>query len=260
MKRKDIEARLERMSREEAPDGWSALRGRALGTQPGTVRRTDRIEGGHAPMKRKTIWIASLSTAAAVALVATLVFAFVLPGLAPAPLAVGQTLKTAHGTLFVNAVSPSGGKIGMPPDAENVELSFADLPGLFGRDPIPALPLGLVAESKTVSATLFRVGTVFLMNGIAYSSDAADPKAPRVVFDLNDQGELPLADCLFGTGAPSTIDGVTMTVGLETWQGESGPYDVYTATFVANGVGYRIRATNLTTAQFLEVLEAVARG
>jgi hypothetical protein len=256
-----IESRLDRMSRTEAPDGWSALRDRALRTpQVGADAPMARNERRPLAMKKKSLWIASLSTAAAVVLVAAVMFAFVLPGLSPAALTVGQSLKTAHGTLFVNAVTPNGGKIGMPADAEAVELSFADLAGLFGRDPIPTLPKGFVADSPTVSATLFSNGTVFLMNGITFSTDATDAKAPRVVFDLNDQGELPLADCLFGNGTPSTIDGVEMTVGLETWQGEDAPFDVYTASFVAGGVGYRIRAMNVTTAQFLEILEAAARG
>jgi hypothetical protein len=36
---------------------------------------------------------------------------------------------------------------------------------------------------------MFRSGTVFLMNGITYGH--GDPAGPRVVFDLNDQGDLP---------------------------------------------------------------------
>jgi len=258
---KDIASQLERMSRKEAPDGWSGLRARALDEpQEGAVRPMARTERSVYPMKKKTIWIASLSTAAAVVLVATLTFAFLLPGAALAPLVADQTLKTANGTLFVNAITPSGGKIGMPPDAEQVELSFADLAGLFGRDPIPVLPKGFAADSQTVSAMLFSNGTVFLMNGITFSTDAADPKAPRVVFDLNDKGEPPLADCIFGNGTPSTLNGVEMVVGLETREGEAGPFDVYTASFIANGVGYRLRAMNVSTEQFLEILEATAKG
>ena len=213
-------------------------------------------------MKRRNTWILALSSAAAVVAVATLSIVLLLPKPADIRLEAGKSLDLKNGTLFVNITTPSGGKIGMPPDAETVDYSLADLTGVFGRNPIPALPEGYKAVSDTVTATMFRTGTIFLMNGITFMTDPEDPKAGAVVFDLNDQGELPLSDCGYGDGTMSTLDGVEMLVGMQTIDEGTGdgPYDVYTATFVANGVGYRIRGIRVPAADFLAVLEATVKG
>lgn len=251
----DTKRKLERMSREQAPDGWLTLREQALATVPGNERSPT-------PMKRKNTWILALSTAAAVVAVATLTIVLLLPKPVDVRLEAGKSLVLKNGTLFVNVTTPSGGKIGMPPDAETVDYTLADLTGVFGRNPIPTLPEGYKAASDTVSATMFRTGTIFLMNGITFSTHPEDPEAGVVVFDLNDQGELPLSDCGYGDGTKSTLDGVEMLVGMQTIDEGNGvePYDVYTATFVANGVGYRIRGIRVPAADFLAVLEATVKG
>ncbi len=254
-RRNQVKERLEKMSREQAPDGWLHLREQALETVPGNERSP-------IPMKRRNTWILALSTAAAVVAVATLSIVLLLPKSVDVRLEAGKTLTVKNGTLFVNVTTPSDGKIGMPPDAEYVDFTFADLAGVFGRDPIPAMPEGYKAVSDTVSATMFRTGTIFLMNGITFSTDPEDPAAGMVVFDLNDQSELPLSDCGYGDGKMSTLDGVEMLVGMQTMDEENGEgtYDVYTATFVANGIGYRIRGIRVPAADFLAVLEATVKG
>lgn len=276
-----LEQKLADLSREQAPDGWSNLHA-VIVKKDVTVhaRQTDRIQPitstqpktqaqekgthlkrSHHAMKRKTAWIAAWSTAAAIVLVLAGVVIFQLMSKpADVKLEAGKSLTVANGTLFINEISRTDLRIGMPPDAESKELSFADLPGIFGREPIPALPDGFKPDTETVSAMMYRSGPVFLMNGITFSTDPLDPNAARITFDLNDLGELPLTDCVFGSETTSTLEGVEMLVGIETIEGEAGSIEMYTAQFVANNIGYRIRATNMTGDQFLSILEAVVKG
>lgn len=264
-----LERKLADLSREQAPDGWANLHdlivkedaaGRA--TQNNSVREKDaHIRRSHNDMKRKTAWIAAWSSAAVIVLVLASVIIFqLLSKPAVIKLETGQSLTLANGTLFINEINRTDPRIGMPPDAETKELSFADLPGIFGRAPIPALPDGLKPDAETISAMMFRSGPVFLMNGITYSTDPLDPKAARITFDLNDQGELPLTDCVFGSETASTLEGVEMLIGIEKIDGEEGSFEMYTAQFIANNIGYRIRATNMTGSQFISILETVIKG
>ncbi len=249
----ELERRLRRMSRDGAPDGWSRLRD--------NVRRSGVAqERSTPPMKRKTSLLLAFGSAAAALAIATLVLFLSMPKPVEFAFEAGKTVSLSNGTLVIHEVSRGGGRIAMPPDADTVELAHEDLAGLFGRDPIPALPGGLKADAPLVSAMLFRSGTVFLMDGIAYSADAGDPSAPRVFFDLNDQGELPLTDCVYGNGEMSTVDGIEMLVGLEVVEEGAGPVEYYTAQFVAHNIGYRIRAVNMKGAEFLAILEAVVAG
>lgn len=264
-----LERKLMDLSREQAPDGWSNLHAliakedvTTRTKQNNSVREKDAELGrSHNTMKRKTAWMAAWSSAAVIILVLAGVLIFQLISKpADIKLETGKSLTLANGTLFINEISRTDLRIGMPPDAETKELSFADLPGIFGRAPIPALPDGLKPDTEIVSAMMYRSGPVFLMNGITFSTDPLDPNAARVMFDLNDQGELPLTDCVFGAETASTLEGVEMLVGIETIEGEAGSVEMYTAQFIANNIGYRIRATNMTGDQFLAILEAVVKG
>jgi hypothetical protein len=255
-RREELIRRLETMSRDEAPDGWSRLRDRVPQQPAPTQGRSV------APMKRTFRISAYAAIAVAVLVLGTVAMVRFAPRPADLDFVADQTLAVRNGTLYLNRTGPSDGRIGMPPDAETLELALPDIDAYFGRAPIPALPDGYSADSKTLSAIIFRNGTIFQMGGIAYSKDPADPKAARVFFDLNDQGELPLADCTFGGGKTSTLDGVEMLLGIETVdEGDgSGPYDVYTAQFVANGIGYRVRGIRVSASEFLDILSAVVKG
>lgn len=257
--RKQIERKLAGMAREETPDAWTALRAKALEAMPepaGTERKAPM-------MNRRRTWLLAGSGAAAFVAVAAVSIALLLSSAAPLALTPGGTVKVPGGTLVLNGVTASNLKIGMPPDAETVSFkSTEELVPLFGRDPIPTLPKGFVRDAATIDGMLFRTGSVFLMNGIAYSTDPEDPYAPRVYFDLNDQGELPLMDCRFTSESPSLLDGVEVMVGMQTFDEDDGkgPYDVYTATLVANGVGYRIRTVRVSAEDFLAILRATIQG
>ena len=264
-----LEQKLMDLSREQAPDGWANLHdlivkedaaGRAK--QNNSIREKDaHRRRSQNDMKRKTAWIAAWSSAAVIVLALAGVIIFqLLSKPADIKLETGQALTLANGTLFINEINRTDPRIGMPPDAETKELAFADLPGIFGRAPIPTLPEGLKPDAETISAMMFRSGPVFLMNGISYSTDPLDPKAARITFDLNDQGELPLTDCVFGSETTSTLEGTEMLIGIEKIDGEEGSFEMYTAQFIANNIGYRIRATNMTGSQFISILETVIKG
>ena len=259
--------KLEKISRDQAPDNWIKIRERILSVKIGnTSKQEDALESGVSerkriiPMKRKTAWITAISTAAVVIIAITLAIVFQPDKSATINIEAGKSIKLANGSLYINIVTPNAGKIGMPPDAEYVDFTLADLPAIFGRAPIPALPGDLKPEFESISAMMFRSGSLFLMNGLSFSANPDDPNTARVIFDLNDLGEPPIADCVFGTGQASELDGVEMMVGLETIEGDDGSYDMYTAQFVANGVGYRIRATNMTGEAFIAILQAVIKG
>ena len=208
-------------------------------------------------MQQQHKWLIAASAA-----VLILALTMGLIGLLRKPAAVnltaGQTIRLANGSLTIHAITSTGGRIGMPPDAETVELALTDLPDIFGRKPIPDLPLALKPDFETISAMMFRSGTVFLMNGLTYSSD--DPAGARVVFDLNDQGDLPLTDYRFGTEQLSTWDGIELMIGVAQVETDKGLIEQYVARFVVHNIGYQIQATGLTGEQFLAVLSAVIAG
>lgn len=259
-KRKAIlEAKLKELSRDQAPDGWDTLKERVQLAK--TSERNDTLTTRSAKlMNKKYKWISAVS-AAVIVLIVTAALAFqLLPDAKIGRLEAGQQLTLDKGTIFVNSITRTGGKIGMPPDADIVDLTWQDLPAIFGREPIPELPEGMKLEGESISAMIFRSGGVFLMNGITFSANPQDPATARVVFDLNDKGELPLTDCVFGSDKTSVLNDVEMMLGVETVEGEDGPFDMYTAQFVANNIGYRIRATNMTGDTFISIIEAIVKG
>jgi hypothetical protein len=259
--------RLGEISRQQAPDHWSRLRDRLQEgkapclNQEGTSVQADAAmtKRSVVPMKRKTTWIAA-TAAAAVVVAVILTIVFMQPEPPPVEFKAGETVTLANGSLFINAVTPNTGKIRMPPDADTVDLTLEDLTKIFGRPPIPALPDGYKMSSDTISAMMFRVGTVFIMNGITFSKDPENPEAAQVMFDLNDQGELPIADCGFGAGQTSVLEGVEIMLGIQTIEGDKGSFEMFTAEFVNNDIGYRIRATHLSADEFISILETVIKG
>jgi hypothetical protein len=264
MQKKKLVQKMIEKSINQAPDNWPRLRDRILGEKAASqeaAHASDLSERRRIliPMKRKTLALLATSAAAAI-LVITL--SVVLTNLKPAPvqLEAGKSVTLSNGSLFINAITPSSGKIRMPPDAETVELSLDDLAGIFGRQPIPTLPEGYQMSSKTVSAIMFRVGTVFMMNGITFAKDPDDPASAQIMFDLNDQGELPISDCVFGSDKASVLEGVEMKLGVETIVGEEASFEMYVAEFVINNIGYRIRASHMTGEEFIAILEAVVKG
>jgi hypothetical protein len=265
---RDIKQKLVNLSKEQAPDAWPKLRDRVLaGKLPGTASQTPGIpekiatyQRSEVTMKRKYVWLTVLSSAVIILFIAGVIVSQLLPDSQITRLEPGKSIKYSDGTIFINQISRTDPKIGMPPDADFQDLTLADLTTIFGRAPILGLPDGFRPDSETFSAMIFRNGTVFLMNGLSFSADSNDPAAARIVFDLNDQGELPLSDCRFGNEQASTLGGVDMMIGVENIKGDEGTVEVYTAQFVANGIGYRIRASNMTGEVFLSILKAVVKG
>lgn len=273
--KRNILRKLEALSRRQAPDNWTILRQSIEQAAPQIQPSAAQQKRNDNTMKRQHKW---LITASAAVLILILALTLGLSGLLmPKPevvnLTAGQTIKLAKGNLAIHAITRTGGRIGMPPDAESVELTLSDLPDIFGRNPIPDLPLALKPEFETISALMFRSGSVFLMNGITYGN--GDPAGARVVFDLNDQGDLPLTDCHFGayptegndpsTNAGtaeqvSTWDGIELMLGVEQVETDTGLIEQYIARFVVHNIGYQIQATGLTGEQFLDVLSAVIAG
>ena len=209
-------------------------------------------------MKRQYKWLIAASAATLTIALTLGLGQLLLPKKAAVELKAGQTIQLTEGNLVIHAITRSSGKIGMPPDADNVELAFSDLPAIFGRAPIPELPLALKPESETISALMFRSGTVFMMSGITYG--IGDPAGPRVVFDLNDQGELPLTDCLFVSEEASVWNGIDLMMGVGEFETETGFVEQYVARFVVHDIGYQVQATGLTGEQFLDVLSALIDG
>jgi hypothetical protein len=266
--KRELVQQLERLSREQTPDNWCRFRDQILKEKASNRAHqyTDAQDAiatnkrSKKSMIRKTDWIVALSSSTALIIAISLVIIFLFPKPDDIRFEAGKAVTLANGSLYMNVVTPSSGKIGMPPDAEYVDLTFADLPDLFGRAPIPPLPDGFKADSDTITAMMFRSGTVFLMNGISFSANADDAQAARVYFDLNDQGELPISDCVYGAGETSLLDGVDLMMGVQTLEEDGKSFDMYYAQFVANGIGYRIRATHMAGADFLAILEAVIKG
>jgi len=249
--------KLDTLARQQAPDNWIKLRRSIEQAEPRVYPVSVQLKRSGSTMKRQYRWLIAASAA-----VLVLILAFGLVRLLREPAAVdlsaGQTITLAKGKLTIHAITRTGGRIGMPPDAESVELALSDLPAIFGRDPIPDLPFDLKPEFDTISTLMFRSGTVFLMNGITYGR--GDPAGPRVVFDLNDQGDLPLTDCQFGTEQESTWNGVALLLGVEQVETDAGAIEQYIARFVVHNIGYQIQATGLTGVQFLEILSIVMAG
>jgi hypothetical protein len=257
-RKKNLLKELEELSRQQAPADWALLRRKIEQTAPQIHPEAELQKRSNTTMKRQHKWLVAAS-AAIFLLVLTLGLVW---GLQPKPAAVnlsaGQTIKLADGNLVIHTITRTGGRIGMPPDAENVELTLSDLPDIFGRDPIPDLPFALKPEFETIPTLMFRSGSVFLMSGITYGS--GDPAGARVVFDLNDQGDLPLTDCHFGSEQASTWNGIELILGVEQVETDSGLVEQYIARFVVHNIGYQILSTGLSGEQFLAVLSAVIAG
>lgn len=265
---RNIKQKLVNLSKEQTPDAWPELRDRLLagkttaayGQMPEIPENISTSQRSVRPMKIKYTWLTAVASAAVILIIAGVVISQLLPDPQAINLEPGQSIKYGKGTIFINNITRTDPKIGMPPDADFKDLTLADLPAIFGRAPVIGLPEGFQPDSETFSAMIFRNGTVFLMNGLSFSADPSDPEAARIVFDLNDQGELPLSDCRFGNEQASTLGGVEMLIGVETIEGDAGAIEMYTAQFVANGIGYRIRATNMAGDVFLSILEAIVKG
>jgi hypothetical protein len=256
MNRKKIEQKLVQMSKEQAIGDWTKLKAQ-LPENAGTANLSGK---SNQPLYKRTRFPALVAAAVIIMAGITLLVSQLLPAPAINRLEPGQTINLKNGQIIVNTMTRTDPRIGMPPDADYLDLTLADLPDLFGRAPIPALPAEFKPDSETFSAIIFRTGSVFMMNGISFSTDPQNQKAARIVFDLNDKGELPLTDCIFGNEQVSTLAGVEMMIGAEVITGDEGQFEQYTAQFVANNIGYRIRSSNMSADDFLAIVESIARG
>jgi hypothetical protein len=257
-RKKNLLQKLDALSRRQAPDNWTALRQNIEQAAPRTQPAAAQQKRSDITMRRQHKWLIAASAAVLILALTLSLSGLLLPKPTAINLTAGQTVKLANGNLAIHAITRTGGRIGMPPDAEIVELTLSDLPAIFGRDPIPDLPLAVKPEFETISAMMFRSGSVFLMNGITYGS--GDPAGARVIFDLNDRGDLPLSDCSFGSEQMSTWDGIELMLGIEQVETETGSIEQYIARFVVHDIGYQIQASGLTGEQFLAVLSAVIAG
>jgi hypothetical protein len=136
-----------------------------------------------------------------------------------------------------------------------------ELKNYFGRDPMPVVSSDFKPVSNTANLMFKPDGSIFYMGEYTYTKDINDPKSPSIGIQLN-KGALPLRDCFY-TSAPkeSIIGTTTLVVGHAKVSGDpaEGSYEIYTAQFIYNGIGYDITANRIDQKSFVDLLQSIIK-
>lgn len=181
---------------------------------------------------------------------------------------VSITLPQGKGTLYINKIEGmTSSKLFIPEGAYSKDYTLEQLTGFFGRGPLPKIPDGYKAESDSTNITFDPQGKMLFMSTISYSMDIDNPDASSIDIKMN-KDALPPKDCLYSrdTLKESTIGSTKVVIGaisMEDMPNDEGKasasYNVYSAEFIYNNIGYSITAKRTDGQTFIDLLESIIK-
>jgi hypothetical protein len=175
------------------------------------------------------------------------------------------TLSKGKGTVYINKIEGiRSSKLFIPEGSVSKDYDMGQLAEVFGRNPLPAVPNEFKSLTDTTNITFDPSGKLLFMSPISYSKDINNPDAPSIDIRLN-KNELPLKDCLYGGDIKeSTIGSTKVVIGalsmedkFDTAGKPTETYDVYTAEFIYNEIGYNITAKRVDGETFINLLNSI---
>lgn len=176
-------------------------------------------------------------------------------------------LSKGRGTIYVNKVDGIvSSKLFIPEGSTSKDYTMEELAVFFGRDPMPKIPDGFKPQSSGTNITFGPDGKILFMSGISYSKDIDNPDAPSIDINLN-KNALPPKDCIYTSETRKSMIGSTEVVlGAVKMEGKfdnSGKateiYDVYTAEFIYNEIGYNITAKRIDGETFINMINSIVK-
>lgn len=178
------------------------------------------------------------------------------------------TLSRGKGTIYINKLEGIiSGKLFIPEGSTSKDYTMEELIEFFGRDPMPRLPEDFKPLTSGTNITFGPDGKMLFMSSLSYSSDIDDPGAPSIDIKLN-QNELPPKDCIYTSDTVESLIGSTkVVIGAITMEDkfdEAGKptefYDMYTAEFIHNDIGYNITAKRIDGETFINLINSIILG
>lgn len=177
------------------------------------------------------------------------------------------TLSKGKGTIYINKIEGIvSGKLFIPEGSTSKDYTMETLSEFFGRDPIPKLSEEFKSTSNGTNITFGPDGKMLFMSSLSYSKDIDNPDAPSIDIKLN-KNALPLTDCIYTSDVKESMMGSTKVVigaiAMEDKFDSSGKptefYDVYTAEFIYNEIGYNITAKRIDGETFINILNSIIK-
>lgn len=175
------------------------------------------------------------------------------------------TLSRGQGTMYINKIEGIvSGKLRIPEGSTSKDYTMEELAQFFGRDPLPKLPEEFKPMGNGTNITFGPDGKMLFMSSLNYSKDINNPDAPSIDIKLN-KNALPLTDCKYTSNVKESVIGSTkVVIGAITMEDKfdaSGKptefYDVYTAEFIHNEIGYNITAKRIDGETFINLLNNI---
>lgn len=177
------------------------------------------------------------------------------------------TLSKGKGNIYINRIEGLvSGKLLIPEGSTSKDYTMEELAAFFGRDPLPKIPNGFKAQSSGTNITFGPDGKMLFMSSLSYSKDIENPDAPSINIMLN-KNALPPKDCIYTSDVKESVIGSTkVVIGAITMEDKfdaSGKptefYDVYTAEFIYNEIGYNIIAKRIDGETFIDLINSIIK-
>lgn len=174
-------------------------------------------------------------------------------------------LSNGKGSIYVNKTGGKmSAKIFIPQDAYSKDYTLDQLSELLGRSPLPEMPKGFKADVIKTNVTFDSKGKILFMSSIIYSTDTENPEAPSIEIKLN-KDQLPPRDLIYvSKPVESVINGTKVTIGAavvaDKFDNSGKPaasYELYSAQFIYNGIGYDITGKRVSGQEFIKLIEDI---
>lgn len=175
------------------------------------------------------------------------------------------SLSKGKGTININKIEGIvSSKLLIPEGSTSKDYTIQQLIEFFGRDPMPKVPEEFKAQSNGTNITFGPDGKMLFMSSLSYSKDIDNPDAPSIDIRLN-KNALPLTDCRYTSDVKESLIGSTkVVIGALTMEDKfdvngkpTESYDVYSAEFIYNEIGYNITAKRTDGETFINLLNSI---
>lgn len=182
-----------------------------------------------------------------------------------AQLKAGDSITVSKSTIYINKIEgTASSKLFIPEGSTSKDYTMEQLTELFGRNPMPAIPKDFKALSNGTNITFDPDGKMLFMSSLSYSMDIDNPDAPSIDIKLN-RSSLPPKDCIYSNDAKESVIGNTkVVIGamiMEDKFNDNGKptetYDVYSAEFIYDEIGYNITAKRTDGETFINLLNSI---
>lgn len=174
-------------------------------------------------------------------------------------------LSKGKGNININKIEGIiSSKLFIPEGSTSKDYTMQQLAEFFGRDPMPKISEEYKAQSSGTNITFGPDGKMLFMSSLSYSKDIDNPDSPSIDIRLN-KNALPLTDCKYTSNVKESVIGSTkVVIGAinmgDKFDAEGKPtefYDIYTAEFIYNEIGYSITAKRTDGETFINLLNSI---